>query len=114
MEEFGRRVRAQRVRQKWSLERLAEEAGMHFTYVGSIERGRRNVSLNNIVRLAAALDLDAGRLVKGLRAPKRVITGTCGSAPRSRARRTFLVEFKRERWRCHAGEEGHADVESTD
>jgi transcriptional regulator with XRE-family HTH domain len=36
-----------------SQEELGERAGMHFTYVGSVERGERNISLVNIVRLAA-------------------------------------------------------------
>ena len=45
----------------------AEEAGLHFTYVSSIERGQRNVSLQNILRLAAALSVDPAVLVSGLR-----------------------------------------------
>ena len=45
MDEFGWRVRAHRVRKRWALEQLAEEVAMHFTYVGGIERGRRNESL---------------------------------------------------------------------
>jgi transcriptional regulator with XRE-family HTH domain len=40
---------------------------MHWTYVGSVERGRRNISLNNIVRLATALEVDPGELLRGLR-----------------------------------------------
>lgn len=64
--EFGRRVRSARQALGWSLERLAEESGLHWTYVGSVERGQRNVSLLNIVRLAAALGVDAGELVVGV------------------------------------------------
>jgi len=45
---------------------LAEVAGMHFTYISSVEQGERNVSLENVVRLAAALGLDPGDLVRGL------------------------------------------------
>ncbi len=63
---FGERVRAQRLALGWSQMRLAEEAGLHFTYVSSIERGERNVSLHNILRLAAALSVDAAVLVGGL------------------------------------------------
>jgi transcriptional regulator with XRE-family HTH domain len=64
---FGERVRALRHDRGWSLERFAEEAGLHWTYIGSIERGERNVSLLNIVRLAAALGVDPSDLVGGLR-----------------------------------------------
>lgn len=64
--EFGARVRARRRGRGWSLERLAEASGLHWTYVGSVERGERNVSLVNIVRLATALEVDPGELVGGL------------------------------------------------
>lgn len=37
----------------------------HFTYVSSVEQGERNISLENIVRLAAALEVDPGTLVPG-------------------------------------------------
>lgn len=64
---FGVRVRERRRGLGWSLERLAEASELHWTYVGSVERGERNVSLQNILRLAAALDLDPGELVGGLK-----------------------------------------------
>jgi transcriptional regulator with XRE-family HTH domain len=64
--EFGRRVRAARVAKGWSMEVLAERAGLHWTYVGSVERGRRNIALLNILKLAAALDVNAAELVDGL------------------------------------------------
>lgn len=63
---FGERLRAHRLSLGWSQMRLAEEAGLHFTYVSSVERGERNISLLNIVRLAAALGIDAAVLVTGL------------------------------------------------
>jgi transcriptional regulator with XRE-family HTH domain len=55
-----------RVRQArgWSQEALADLAGLHRTYVGSIERGERNVSVDNIERLAQALGLDPADLLK--------------------------------------------------
>jgi len=65
--EFGRRVRGRRKKLGWTLEELAEEAGMHWTYVGSVERGERNISLVNILRLARALGVGPEDLLRGLR-----------------------------------------------
>ena len=52
---FGAAVRARRRVLGLSQERLAERAGLHRTYVAEVELGKRNVSLVNIERLAAAL-----------------------------------------------------------
>ncbi|MCI4040015.1 helix-turn-helix transcriptional regulator [Streptomyces sp. TRM75563] len=46
-----------------SQEGLAEIAGLHRTYVGSVERGERNVSLVNIHRLARALNVASAELL---------------------------------------------------
>lgn len=50
-----------------SQEQLADLADLHRTYVGSIERGERNVSLSNIVKLATALKSSVSDLCKGIR-----------------------------------------------
>ncbi len=63
---FGERVRTARIAMGLSQEALAEAAGLHRTYVGSAERGLRNVSLHNILRLAKALDVRPGELLDGL------------------------------------------------
>lgn len=49
-----------------SQEKAAEVIGLHWTYLGQVERGRRNVTLNNIVKIAAGLGVDPGDLVKQL------------------------------------------------
>ncbi len=64
---FGQRVRTRRLTLGLSQEALAERSGLHRTYVGSLERGERNVALLNIVKLADALDVDAGELMRGLK-----------------------------------------------
>ena len=64
--EFGRRVRQRRTELGLSQEKLAERAGLHWTFVGQIERGRRNLTLHNIAKLARALDVDCGVLMAGL------------------------------------------------
>lgn len=63
---FGARVRLRRRELGFSQEELAGISGLHRTYIGSLERGERNISLANIVRLANALELDPSELVKGL------------------------------------------------
>jgi transcriptional regulator with XRE-family HTH domain len=52
---FGERVRVLRAAAGLSQEQLAERSGLHRTYVSSLERGQRNVGLENILRLATAL-----------------------------------------------------------
>ncbi len=47
-----------------SQEELAERADLHRTYVGSIERAERNLSLDNIERLALALGVEPAALLR--------------------------------------------------
>ncbi len=63
---FGKRVRELRLKRKWSQERLAEECGLHPTYISGIEGGKRNVGMENVVKLARALKVDVGQLFKGV------------------------------------------------
>jgi transcriptional regulator with XRE-family HTH domain len=60
---FGMAVRRARERMDISQDVLAEFANLHRTYVGSVERGERNVSLINIAALAAALKTTPSRLM---------------------------------------------------
>ena len=54
---FGNRIRALRNTAGISQEELAFRAGLHRTYLGSIERGERNISLKNIAKIAKALNI---------------------------------------------------------
>ena len=63
---FGSRIREHRSRLGISQEELADRAQLDRTYVSSIERGQRNVALENICRIADALEVDAGVLLSGL------------------------------------------------
>jgi transcriptional regulator with XRE-family HTH domain len=60
---FGKAVRAYRDKAKLSQEELAHRSGLHRTYVGSVERGERNLSLKNIHVLAASLGTTPARLL---------------------------------------------------
>lgn len=68
---FGEHLRAMRHDRLMTIEQLAELAGLHPNYVGSVERGERNLSLFNIWRLAGGLDVSVSQLTETL--PKRVI-----------------------------------------
>lgn len=57
-ERLANRLRALRAACGISQEELAARASLHRTYVGSIERRERNVSLDNVERLACALGVD--------------------------------------------------------
>jgi transcriptional regulator with XRE-family HTH domain len=60
---FGLTVRDFRKRSNMSQERLAELAELHRTYIGDIERGKRNVSLKNILKIAKALKVKPSSLI---------------------------------------------------
>jgi transcriptional regulator with XRE-family HTH domain len=56
------RLRKLRRERKWSQEKLAEAADIHRTYLAGIEREVRNPSLENLVKLATALDITVAEL----------------------------------------------------
>jgi transcriptional regulator with XRE-family HTH domain len=61
---FGRIVKQLRERHGLSQEKMAERAGIHRNYWGGIERGERNVSLSNIVKIASALGVRSAKLLE--------------------------------------------------
>ncbi len=60
---FGLRMRSYRQKKNISQEELAEQTDLHRTYIGSAERGERNVSLINIYKIARALDIPVSSVV---------------------------------------------------
>jgi len=61
---FGQNLRRKRETLGISQEDLAEKAGLHRTYIGSVERGERNVSIDNMERLAVAVDSTIEQLLE--------------------------------------------------
>lgn len=61
---FGQNVRKIRTQAGLSQEELADRAQLHRTYISSIERGQRNVSIENIFAIATALGVSPTELVK--------------------------------------------------
>ena len=65
-EKLGQKIREQRLALGISQEELAGAACLHRTYIGSVERGERNVSLQNIVAIAKALSISPSSLLEGI------------------------------------------------
>lgn len=61
---FGNKVREQRLLLGLSQEELARRADVHRTYVGMIERAEKNITLENIQKIARALDLPLDKLMR--------------------------------------------------
>ncbi len=62
---LGGNIRTYRRRLKWSQEKLAEKADLHRNYIGDIERGEENVSVDALSRIASALNARLSDLVRG-------------------------------------------------
>ena len=65
----GQRIRYYRMQHKYSQETLAELAGCHSTYIGQIERGEKNATVESIGRIARALQVPMSTLFEKLDEP---------------------------------------------
>lgn len=66
LKKFGEKLRNERLKIKLSQEALADEVGLHRTYIGMIERGQKNVTLKNLKKISKALNVDLEKLMKDL------------------------------------------------
>jgi transcriptional regulator with XRE-family HTH domain len=66
LKKFGQRIRDLRKEKGFSQESFAYRCELDRTYIGSIERGERNISLKNIEVIAKALEISIAELMKGL------------------------------------------------
>lgn len=68
---FGLRLRAARVEMALSQEELTDQADLHRKYIGQVERGERNISIDNMEKLAEIVSQDRWRM---LQPDKRALT----------------------------------------
>lgn len=62
---FSANVRSYRLKSNLTQQELADSSGLHVTYIGGVERGERSISLDNIQKIADALEIEAYKLFKG-------------------------------------------------
>jgi len=63
---LGKRVHDLRAAKKWSQEEFAHISGLHRTYIGQIERGEKNISFANLLKVAGVLGVTMSDLLLGL------------------------------------------------
>jgi len=63
---LGKRVHDLRAAKKWSQEEFAHVSGLHRTYIGQIERGEKNISFENLSKVAGVLGVTLSELLSGL------------------------------------------------
>ena len=68
--QIGQRIRNYRVKAGLSQERLAELSGCHPTYIGQVERGEKNATLESIEKISAALQVPLATLFEKVGAPR--------------------------------------------
>ena len=67
---LGKRIRNYRTAMGLSQEKLAELSGCHHTYIGQIERGEKNATIESIQKIASALNISLSKLFEKLDAKK--------------------------------------------
>jgi transcriptional regulator with XRE-family HTH domain len=63
---LGKRVHDLRAAKGWSQEEFAHVSGLHRTYIGQIERGEKNISFGNLVKISGVLGVTLSELLSGL------------------------------------------------
>lgn len=64
--EVGRRIRNYRINRRMSQEELAERCGLHPTYIGQLERGEKNATIESIAKVAGGLEVPLSRLFENI------------------------------------------------
>jgi transcriptional regulator with XRE-family HTH domain len=94
---LGKRVHELRAARKWSQEEFAHVGGLHRTYIGQIERGEKNISFGNLVKISSVLGVTMSDLLAGLEAGGGSAEGSkrrpeVGSRNNDPARRMFEIQ----------------------
>ena len=63
---IGSKIRELRLAKGYSQERIADAAGMGRTYMGRVERGEQNISIQNLIQIAFALNVEVDMLIPEL------------------------------------------------
>lgn len=63
---LGKNIRNLRHEKGWSQEELADKVGLHRTYVGAVERGEQNITVDTLAKLAKALGASFEALFQGM------------------------------------------------
>ena len=64
--EIGQRIRSYRLQSGLNQEELAEKCGLHPTYIGQVERGEKNATLESISKITGGLDLSLSKLFENI------------------------------------------------
>lgn len=71
LQELGNRIRETRKALGWTQEDLADNAGIDRSYIGSVERGERNLTFKVLYQICEALGCDIAALTSGIPGPSR-------------------------------------------
>ncbi len=63
---IGSKIRKLRENKGWSQEQLAFECKLHRTYIGSVERGERNITILTLIRIAKTLNVSVSEILKDI------------------------------------------------
>lgn len=78
--EIGKRIRNYRTQQRLSQEELAERCGLHPTYIGQVERGEKNATIESISKIAAGLNVLLSTLFENLEGTTAASKSCAGKA----------------------------------
>ena len=92
-QQIGRQIRAARLRRKMTQAQLAEAADLSVPYISHVERGKKRVSLDALLRISRALDVTVDQLLSGTQMSVREIGGHVGYRNMSYFSRCFRQQF---------------------